>query len=73
MKRDDGRRDPVAEAPLQDAVSDQMDDVMGLVGDEDIEIVELDSNTDVAEPVDVALYDTFAQGEGDAPPADGAT
>jgi DNA-binding NarL/FixJ family response regulator len=34
---------------------------------EDIEIVELDSNTDVVEPVDVALYDTFAQAEGDAP------
>ena len=32
---------------------------------EDLEIVELDSRTDVAEEVDVALYDTFAQTQGD--------
>jgi NarL family two-component system response regulator LiaR len=32
---------------------------------EDLEVVELDINTDVVEPVDVALYDTFAQSQGD--------
>ena len=32
---------------------------------EDLEVVELDSNTEVVEPVDVALYDTFAQAQGD--------
>ena len=32
---------------------------------EDLEIVELDSNTDVAQFVDVALYDTLAQSQGD--------
>lgn len=32
---------------------------------DDLEIVELDSNTPVASPVDVALYDTFAQTQGD--------
>src|SRR5689334_5865291 len=32
---------------------------------EDLEIVELDSNTDVSQFVDVALYDTMAQTQGD--------
>ncbi len=32
---------------------------------EDLEVVELDSNTDVAQFVDVALYDTMAQSQGD--------
>jgi DNA-binding NarL/FixJ family response regulator len=32
---------------------------------EDIEVVELDSNVEPAEPVDVALFDTFAQDQGE--------
>ena len=32
-----------------------------------IEVVELDAQVPVAGPVDIALYDTFAQGQGDSP------
>ncbi len=32
---------------------------------DDLEVVELDSNRGVAQPVDVALYDTFSQEQGD--------
>ncbi len=32
---------------------------------EDIEVVEMETEAEVAEPVDIALYDTFAQAQGD--------
>ena len=38
-----------------------------LAGEEDIDLVELDSRVTVATPVDIALYDTFAQSQGDGP------
>lgn len=34
---------------------------------EDIEILELDASVPVSRPVDIALYDTFAQTQGDSP------
>jgi len=34
---------------------------------DELEIVELDSRVEVEEPVDIALYDTFAQTQGDGP------
>jgi two-component system, NarL family, response regulator LiaR len=34
---------------------------------DEIEVVELDAQVDVEERVDIALYDTFAQGQGDSP------
>jgi len=34
---------------------------------DELEIVELDSQVEVAQPVDIALYDTFAQTQGDSP------
>jgi two-component system, NarL family, response regulator LiaR len=34
---------------------------------DEIEVVELDARLPVCEPVDIALYDTFAQGQGDCP------
>lgn len=34
---------------------------------EDIEVVELDAQLPVSAKVDIALYDTFAQGQGDSP------
>jgi DNA-binding NarL/FixJ family response regulator len=33
---------------------------------DDLEVVELDTVNEVAEPVDIALYDTFAQAQGDS-------
>ena len=34
---------------------------------DEIEVVELDIQAPVQQPVDIALYDTFAQGQGDSP------
>src|SRR5687767_13089060 len=44
--------------------------IRGLAGmlrshSDDLEIVELDARVEVDEPVDIALYDTFAQTQGD--------
>jgi NarL family two-component system response regulator LiaR len=37
---------------------------------DDFDIVELDANTEVAEPVDIALFDVFAQSQGDGDDVD---
>ena len=34
---------------------------------DDVRVVEMDSRTEPAQPVDIALYDTFAQTQGDGP------
>ena len=38
---------------------------------DEIEVVELDAQVPVEQPVDIALYDTFAQGQGDSPNVEG--